>query len=328
MSLDTQFGAATESTYGTPVTVTRFWPLESEQIVDNVDKLESNSRRSGLIVQRSDISIPIYRDSTGTVAIPVMSKDLGFWLPHLLGGSVSTTGPTDSAYTHTASIGSLKGKSFTAQINRKFHDSGSDQAFTWAGGKVSDWQLDAAPGAEPLLTMTCDFQNVSTATGLASASYPTGLELMSWARANSVFTIGGVQVPITKFTLKCNNSLKQDRFYINGTNLKAEPVANAYRDIDWEVEADFSALTQYQRYNVATNAGQFAVVTLELEAPTLIGATTRPSVLLTLSAARFDKDDINNQGFDPTMQTIGGKARTDGSGNCLSIAYTTAQSTP
>lgn len=328
MAIDTSCGVKSESTYGTAVVVDRFFPLISENIVDNVEKLESASRRSGIIAQSADASVPIYMDSTGTLEIPVYSKDFGWWLTHLTGGAVSTTGPTDSAYTHTFALASHKGKSFTLQINRKIHDANTDQAFTWAGGKVTGWSLEAEAGGEVKCSIDCDFRSLATGTSLASASYPSGMEILVWSAAGSYVSLGGTEVPVTKFSLKAGNQLKTDRRYIQRTALKAEPVATDYRDIEWEAELDFSGLTQHNRYLASTNAGQYAALVFALQAPTLIGATTYPSLTFTAPKARYDKSEIDNSGMDPNMQTIGGKLRADSSGSTLSVAYVTSQSTP
>ena len=327
MSINSSLGVANESTYGTGVTVTRFYPMLTEKIGETVTKLESEGRRAGARVLSNTLSIPIFQGATGDVELPIMSKDMGFWLKHML-GAVATSGPTDSMYTHTGTIASLKGTSFSAQINRPFHDSGTDQPFTYTGGKVASWSIEAGPGMEPKLQMTWDFYNMTTSTALATPSYTTGLELLSWAHANATLTIAGTQVPVTKFSLKCDNGLKLDRYYIRGSGLKKEPVASAYRDIEWEVEADFSDLTQYNRFNQALGANQYAQIVCTLAAPTLGGATTYPSTTITIPAARFDKADIDNSSTDPSMVTLGGKVRDDGTNSPVTIAVVTSQATP
>lgn len=326
MGIQTQLGVKDETTWGTAVTPDRFFPLLTEGIKEQIDRLESDARRAGLTVQRSDISIPIYKGSAGAVEIPIMSKSFGFWLKHLL-GAVATAGPTDSAYTHTGTVASLKGDSFTAQINRPFHDSETNQAFTFEGGKVTSWEIMLGVDEEAKLSAECDFENYSTATALATASYASGLELMSWAHSESTLTIAGTQVPVTSFKLSCDNALKTDRHYIRGSGLKKEQVANAWREITWELTADWDSLTQYNRVITTTNAGQYAQIIATVKAPTLIGLSSYPALTITIPAARFDEIDIDNSGFDPNMQTLSGVVRFDGTNSPVTVAYTTADST-
>jgi hypothetical protein len=327
MSINSSLGVVAEATYGTAVTVTRFYPLLTESVRETVDKMESEARRAGTQVLQDSLSIPIFKGAAGPIEIPVMNKDFGFWLQHLL-GAVATTGPTDSAYVHTGTVATLKGKSFSCQINRPFHDSGTDQPFSYEGGKIKSWEFSAGVNDEPKLSIEADFEDLQTGTSLASPSYTTGLEMLSWAHASSAFTIAGTSVPITKFSVKCDNGLKTDRHYIRGSGLKKEPVANAYRNIEWEVEADFDSLTQYNRFKVATNAGQYAQLICTLKAPTLIGVSSYPALAITIPAARFDTVDIENGGMEPSMQTLHGVARYDGTNSPLTLAYTTSQATP
>ncbi len=327
MPIETQVGYKDESTWGTAVVVDHFMPLLSENIAPQIDKLESDARRSGLHVQRSDISIPIIKGYSGSIELPIMSKGFGFWLKHLL-GTVATAGPTDSAYTHTGTIGSLLNDSFTLQVNRPFHDSETNQAFTYEGGKVTSWEITAGVDEEVKFSAEVDFENGTTATALASASYPTSLELLSWAHSASTLTVGGTTVPVTRFSLKCDNGLKTDRHYIQGSGLKKQQVAAAYRDITWELEADFDSLTQYNRVVATTNAGQFAQIIVTLKAPTLIGATAYPALTITIPAARFDEIDIDNSGSDPAMQTLSGAVRFDGTNSAVTLAYASTESTP
>lgn len=327
MSINASLGVKKESTYGTAVTVTRFYPLISESIKEDVAKLEAEGRRAGTVVLAKDQSIPIFQGASGTIEIPPMSKDFGFWLEHLL-GSVATSGPTDSAYTHTGTVGTTKGKSFSAQINRPFHDSETDQPFSYEGGKITGWEFTAEAEAEPKLSIDVDFEDLATGTALATPSYTAGMELFSWAHASSGLTIAGTAVPITKFSLKCTMGVKTDRRYIRGSALKKEPVASAFRDFEWSADCDFDSLTQYNRFKASTNAGQFAAIVCGLYAPTLIGASTYPSLTWSLPAARFDQADIDNAGTEPSMLSLGGVVRYDGTNSPVTATYVCSQATP
>jgi hypothetical protein len=325
MSVDTQLGFKDEVTWGTAVTVDRFSPLLSEKIAPQVARLHSEARRAGELVMRND-GIPIVKGYSGPVEIPIYSKDFGFWLKHLC-GTVATAGPTDSAYTHTGTIGTLLADSFTAQVNRPFHDAGTNQAFTYEGGKITSWELTAAVDEEAKLAMECDFEDCSTATALATASYTASMELLNWAHAESNLTIGGSAYPVTKFSLKVDSKLKTDRHYIRGSALKKQQVQAGFREITWELEGDFDALTHYNRVIAATSAAAHAAIVVTLKANTLIGVSSEAALVITIPAARFDEIDLEN-GMDPNMQTLSGTAWYDASASAVSLAYTTSQSTP
>ncbi len=326
--IDTQLGVVDESTYGTAVTVTRFFPLLSENIKPVVERVHSDARRAGELAKRND-AVPNVLGYSGTLELPIYSKDFGWWLKHLQGTAPTTTGPTDSAYTHSSAIGSQAAKSFTAQVNRPLHDLGTAQAFTYEGGKVVSWEISAAVGEEPKLSAECDFEDCSTATALATASYTTGMEILNWAHSASVLTIGGTSVPVTKCSVRSNANLKTDRHYIRGSARKKQPVAAGFREIEFDLECDWDSTTQYARVVAETQAGVHAAIVLTLKANTLIGATSYPALVMTLVAARFDDVDIEN-GLEPNMQTLSGSAYLDPStsGTPLKLDYICSQATP
>ena len=325
MAINTQLGFKNESTWGTPVTVDRFYPLLSENISPVVERLQTEARRAGEFVLRDD-AVPIVKGYAGTVEIPVYNKDFSFWGVHLLGTN-TTTGPTDSLFSHTATVGDLKGDSFTLQVNRPLHDAGTNQAFTYEGGKVVSWEFTAGVSEEAKLSMECDFENASTATALATASYSSGMELLNWAHASSVLSIGGSNYPITKFSLKVDNKAKTDRHYVRGSALKAEQVAEGLREISWDLEGDFSDLaTGYNRVVAATNAAAHAQIIVTLKSNTLVGAASFAGVTITIPKARFDEISIENA-MDPNTQSLSGTAWFDGTNSAVTLLTNTSVAT-
>ncbi len=328
MSIETQIGFVDESTYGTAVTVTRFFPLLSENIKPVVERVHSDARRAGELAKRND-AVPNVLGYSGSIELPIYSKDFGWFLKHLQGLAPTTTGPTDSAYTHSSAIGTQLAKSFSCQVNRPLHDAGTNQAFSYEGGKITSWEISAAVGEQPTLSIECDFETCTTATALATASYTAGMELLNWAHSASLLTIGGSTVPITKFSVRSNANLKTDRHYIYGSALKKQPVAAGFREIEFDLECDFDSLTQYNRVISATASGAHASIVATLKANTLIGAASYPALVLTMGAARFDDVDLDN-GLEPNMQTLSGTAYLDTgtAGTPLTVAYTCSQATP
>jgi hypothetical protein len=326
MPIVSQLGMKKETTYGTAVTVDRFFEFSSEAIKLVTSRAVSEGLRSGQRVERTDRFVPSVLRAEGPVSLEPASKGFGAWLEHML-GTVATTGPTDSAYTHTATVGDLWGKSFTQQVNRPLGAAGStNQAFTWEGGKIVSWTLSCE--TEGLLKFEMDqaFEDETTATALASASYPASTEVMSWARADC--TIGGSAVPVTKWSVKVDNHLKTDRHFLAGSSRMAQPAEDAMREITFECEADWDSLTQYNRFKAETAAGTLASVVVTAKSPTLIGATTYPGITITMPNVRFDNVEATVDGPGIMMQGIEGKALSDGSAQPISVAYVTTDATP
>ena len=325
MPLETQFGMKDESTYGTAVTVDRFMEFNSENIKANYTRIEYAGLRSGQRVQRSDRFVPVNKGASGPVKFNPLSVGAGFWLKHML-GTVATGATSDSVTPHTGTIGSLRGDYFTAQANRYEATTATNRAFTWEGGKVASWEM--ANDVDGLLewTLNMDFENQATGTALATASYPTGGELFSFAGA--AVTIAGTATPVTGIKIACDNGLKLDRHKLRASTLKQEPIESKHRMITWEMEADFESLTDYNRFVSATSAGAVATIVATWTAPTLVGVSAYPTIVVTIDAARFDSADVAVSGEDIIMNKLSGRGLFDGTDSAVTVVYTTADATP
>lgn len=319
-ALSAQLGAKTEVTYGTPITVDQFFDFNSESVTATYGRIESDSMRPGRQF-RSDTRFTNYIEgASGDLELEVGSKGFGFWLLHSL-GSVSTGALTDSTYTHTFTPANLNGKSFTCQIGRPFYTGSSVQAFTYDGGKVTSLELSNSNDGNLMATIGCDFRNEATATALATASYPTGVESFSWV--GGTVTIGGTQFDVTEASVSLDNALATDRRYLRGSQFKKEPQTDDYREVEFELEADFDSLTQQARVAAATTAGSIATTVLRWQATTLAGAATYPSLTVTING-RFDEFEANVGGPDSIMQSLSGVGV---GASAISIAYTSTDVT-
>lgn len=324
MPINTQLGVKAESTWGTAVTVDRFFEYNSESIEPETGRVESTGMRSAGRTLRSDRSVPYVTGVAGSIELDVLSKSFGLLFKHMLGAN-STAGPTDSAYTHTITEGSLLGLGLTVQVNRPFHPAGTSQAFTWEGMSVEGWELSIEKGG--LLKLTLDFLGEAEATGtaLASAAYASGtVEVFPWTLA--ALTIGGVAVAFESFKVSCKNGLNGDRLKLRTSAQRQEPTEKEYRDYSWEGVVDFESLTQYNRIVATTSATNYSPIILTCTSPTLIGATAYPKVLLTIPAPRFDQGIPTVGGTDELQQTLGGKVMYDGTNSPVTLAYTTLDS--
>jgi hypothetical protein len=254
-----------------------------------------------------------------------MTKGMGFWLKHMMGG-VATSGPSEtSVYTHTGSEGDLLGDSFTCQVNRPFNPSGTNQAFTYSGGKVAKWTLSNSVEGNLLLDLDLDFQKVATNVALATASYPASMEPLSWV--GGIVSIGGSAYDVTEFSLEVDNGLNVDRRQIRGNALKKEPTAGR-RSGTFSLSADFDSLTQRNRAASDTRAGALATLTGVWKGPTLLGTTIYPEFSVSIAAARFDEWSGAAEGTDAITQELTGAVRYDGTTSPVVVTYKSADVTP
>lgn len=324
-TLLTQVGMKTETTYNTGVVVDHFYEFNSEGVKLAMNRVVSNGLRSGRRVVGSLQHQSIKIGADGPFMIDVPTKGFGAWLVHML-GTVATTGPVDSNYTHTGTVGSLLGDSFTWQVNRPFNPSGTAQAFTYTGGKIASWEMGCDVNGLLAFTGTFDFADESTVTALATVSYPAGANVFTWAQG--AITIAGAAAEISTFKVGANNALKTDRYYQRNSAVKKEPVENGLRTMTWSIGMDFTDLTQYNRFRDAINTNNEAAIVATYQGPVAHAGATLPSVVVTIPAARFDVADVNIGGPDALTIALSGVATDNASASPVTIAYTTNDTTP
>jgi hypothetical protein len=326
MPLASQCGVKEESTYATAVTVDSFHEFVDENIKFMPGRVKVKTKRAAQRVRRGDRAVPFAVGASGTITMPVLSKSHGKFFKWALGtaaiGSVS-----DSAYTQTFTIGDLAGDAFTMQIDRPFNPSGTSQAFTFAGGKITSAEWSLATGESGFLSATygVDFASQTTGTSLASASYASGAEPFTWVGA--ALTIGGASVEVVDATITLTNSLNTARHYLRNSSVKKEPLENAERVITFSITCDFVDLTHYNRVVATTTSGMQAATVLTVTAPTLIGVSAYPVVTFTLPQAEFDDaDGVTVSSDEPIRMTLTGEATFDGTNSPLTITYKSTDS--
>jgi hypothetical protein len=322
-----QLGTKDESVFGTEVVVDGFDEyLPGTTINPHYGFVESKGMRAGNLAARKDRRIRYKSHADGKLVIPVMSKGFGRWPKRML-GTVGTAGPTDSAYTHTGTMGSLLGDGFTGQINKPFHPGDTDHVVTCFGTKVPKWKMsDSAANDDPLkVEMDIDAVSFDVDTALAAASYPSGT-VEPLAFVGGAVTIGGDAVIVTDWSLECDQKLMTNRRGIRSSALRREQAQEAVPEIKWEVGMDWEDAAQYNRFAAALASGATAQIVLTYTAFVLIGATTYPSLTITIDEASFDMHETSDPSA-PLTQKFGGSGLYDGSASPITLAYVTADAT-
>lgn len=319
-----QLGVKDEVAWGTGVVVDRFFEFVDESMSLQNPRIEGVGIRAGTRAQRSDRWAVNRKGAAGTVNFEVLTKGFGFWLKHLL-GTVASGVLTDSTYTHTGTVGSLVGDSFTMQIGKP---DAADvvRPFTYTGCKVPSWRLSCGVDGIAMLTPDIDAKDEDTAVGLATAAYGTGAELLTFA--GGLLNVGGSPVDIIDVTVTCNNALKVDRYYQRRSGLKKEQLENGFREVTAEVTLEFESMAHYTKFASTTAAGAVAAVDVGWRGPTLAGATTYPELKATMAAARFDGSTPLVTGPDLLSQTITLKGLFDGTNGPIKLDYTSVDATP
>lgn len=317
--LDYQLGVAEESTYGTPVTPTRFYEFTSESLKHDIERIESAGLRKGTRYQRSDRWKAGKKAPGGDVTFELVNKSMGLLFKHAIGSAVVTTPGGTTPRDITCTPADLP-TGLTLQKGLPKLD-GVVQPFTYHGAKVASWKLEGALDQIGMLTLSFVAEDEDTTTGLAAASYPTGLSLFSFVEGK--LSVAGAEVFVDSFSLETNNALKDDRFRI-GSQLRREPKEAQVRESTGEFTADFDSTTAYNRFTTGLEAA------LEL---LFRGAEIEPGFNYEVKATlnvRFDGETANADGPEEIRQPLRFKALDSGSGpgSALTLVYRTTDTAP
>jgi hypothetical protein len=243
-----QIVVADEVTYGTYVAGTRAIEFTDESLQFDRETIWSEGIRAGRRVQ-SRHAQGVQR-VVGDITMELAPQGTGILFKHIFGGLVTTgAGP----YTHTFTPGTLTGKSMSVQVGRPFL-SGTVQAFSILGAKITEAEIAANVNEYATLTMSVYGNHEDTASGLAVAAYPATLTPFVFTHGS--LTVGGSAVDVRNFTLTMDNALIIDRHFIRATTPERskEPLEGGYRQYTGSFEADFESLTAYNRYVGGTQA--------------------------------------------------------------------------
>jgi Phage tail tube protein len=312
--LSAQLGIVAETpSYGTNTVVTRFYEFVSESVKQDIARIESKGLRAGNRVLRTQQWVPGGKKPAGDIEMEVGNKGFGLWLLHAFGAvatSQPSAGPDPTVYEHLFTPGDITGKSLTVQIGRP------DQAavvrpFTYTGAKIEKWELSAKVDELAMLKVSLLAQEETTATGLATASYPSGYALFVFTQGT--LSVGGSAIDVTEATISGDNKLADDRFKL-GSALRKEPLETDLREYTGDITAYFTALTDYARFTAGTEAA------LVLDFVGAVISTTYTFELKVTMNVRFDGDTPNVGGPEEIMQPLKVKAVDAGSG-AISVLY-------
>lgn len=299
-----------ETTYGTRVVPTKGITIVDEGIQRNEERLESASLRSGWLMQHSSQWAVGGRKPGGPLNMELRTLGQGLLWKAAFGGTPGTTGA--GPYVHTYSPGAAL-ISMTVQIGRPAITN-TVHPFDYLGCKVSTWELSCSAGEIARFNVELLAQDEKTDQTLATATYPTGDLPMTYVQG--AFTIGGSSYSIYDITIGGDNALDGDRDLINGAGKREEPLPSGQRNYTFACNADFTALTAYNRIPNGT------------EAALSLTFTSGANILQVTGNARFDSETPVVGGPQTLRQPLAGKfigATTDASG--ISVIRTTTEAT-
>jgi hypothetical protein len=238
--LDAQFGVKAETVYGTPVAaVDRFYELNPGDGFDyRPNRVQGTGMRVNAIGPRSNRRVTPNGDYGGTFNLEVLSKSFGVLWNLACGGTATNTLVSGTTYQVVHTLGGVL-KPFTAQLGvPRVQSDGSAviDAFTALGCTLPSWGLSMDNSDILKMTLDVDARTMTTATALATASYPTGSNLFSFAGATlaggtytaptaTALAAGATALPnVTNFSLDVARNADVSRYLAGSGGLKAIPI--------------------------------------------------------------------------------------------------------
>lgn len=240
MTVQGLFGLKSESVWGTGVTPDLFlggWL--SGNPVREQPPLVSQGIRAG---RRTPNCISAgAKTVAGTVELELTPAPMATLMRHMF-GTVNTTG--SGPYTHTASLGTLNGKSFTGQWGIA-GTGGTVHPFTMPGSKITSWTIAATAGEIAKLSLDISAKDYVTATGLASASY---LSACPFTFVQGSITVDGDELgEVNSFELNVDRSLRVKHYV--GSPLIQEQIEEGRPEVMISVDSEFTDLTLHDLAN-------------------------------------------------------------------------------
>ena len=317
--IGSQLGIAAETTFNTPVTVTRFYEFTSENLNYNKKVAVGMGLRAGGQLPRAQRRVVTTTDVTGDITLDLPTRGLGLLLAQAMGTSPSAVTTTTGVYSYTFTLGDVYGRSFTAQVGVPQYG-GTVTPKTVAGAKIQGFELAVANGGIATGKFTVDAASLTTGVSLATASYSTISNLFNFSQG--ALTIAGSSVAnIKDFTVTVGNTLKGDRFNLGGAGIKAEQVINGFRKISGKLTAEFTDTTLLSAFL----ADSTTAIVLTFTGQTIANGQNE-KLVITIPAAKFNADTPNVSGPGVIDLSMTYEAYDDGTNQPLTIAYQTADS--
>ena len=309
-----QVGFVAETTVGTAVTVTNFPEFNSEGVNFVKGILQGQGIHAGGLYDRAGRRVVSTVGAAGPITMDHATKKFNFFWKQMLGSTPTFTqqGAT-AAYKGVHQPGTVDGQSFTYQKGVPQTD-GTVRAFTFNGGKVTDWELSCSVEQILQLALTMDFWNVTTATSLATASYPTGNEVFNFSQCvlklggtastgSGVVSISGganATTLFSGFTLTGAKSLATERRGLGNAGVKSEQIENGYRTLGGTLDGEFTSRTEIWDVMKADTATPVQITFTGSN----IASTYYNTLDIILPAVKFDTADVSIDGPDIVAQSV------------------------
>lgn len=308
---DAQLGFKKETTFKTAVTVDAFPEFTEEDWSTSFTYSESASMRYGRRVQASDRRRITKEEVTGSFTQELLTKGHGKLFEAALGTGVSTVA-SGAAYQQlfTPAVDDFL-PSYTFQKGITLLG-GATSPVTFAGCVCSGFELTAGNGELPTIKWNWVGSTTTTATALATASYLSGANILSFVDAS--LKIGGsVTVPTTTalssggtvaanirdLSLTYDNGLDENGWFL-GSGTRGRKPALGVRTITGNITAEYDSNVLRDAYLAQTDMA----LVMRFQHSTAITGAFYPTIEITIPNIRLNGELPKAAGGDVVTQAI------------------------
>ena len=235
---DVALTLAAETTYGTPVTVTKSFEFLKESLTFRKKVSDSASYRYGSSFKSSAGRVIVTTDAGGDVSMELGTVNFGVLWKACLGAATSTKDGATNVYQQVHTIGSTLPSLTVQKVLPSLNTDGtfSDAVYTFTSAMVSKWSLNVPNAGVATLDLTLDARDVLTTTAKVTPAYGANNHVLHFGGA-CLYT-GTLTAPtatvaasattavanVKDITIECDNALATDKtYYFCGAGKKSKP---------------------------------------------------------------------------------------------------------
>lgn len=339
--LDFSVGIGKESTYGTPVTPTRFVESEAKLKYD-IKTAQGKGLRPSKHVNRLSRNVVTRFEGSGDLTLDVPTRGFGFLLNAVFGSVVSTLVPTTSpAFYQQNHVMSVTDPVPTFTIQEVLPTLGGVNSFphTFSGCAFDSLEMSAKEGGMLEAKFSLTARELSTAIAATAASYPADDAILTFT--HGAISVGGTLTEptttalaslssapaanIEDFSLSVKRGLDSKGWNLGGAGLRSRAPVLGLPELTGKITAEYTDNALRDAY-LAQSA---LALVLTFTHNVAVSGTHKPTLQIVLPAIRLKGEVPTSDGGNPITQSIDFEAFDNGlATQPIWVVYRTLDTTP
>lgn len=238
-TLDGSVGVGVQTVYGTAVTPTRWYPVQSASVEPEFIETTDTAIMGGGFGSRKSARKRTGQSASGSLSMEVLNKKMALLLQHVTGTAPAPV-TTGDGFTYTMPFTRNFGKHLTVQLG--VPDNLDEQPLTMVGGKIMTATFACERDGNLMMDLDLDGRQVVDDIALAAPSYTPALVPFDFSQMSvKIGTYGEEAVVdgIAGISTTFERPLKVDSRYAGSAGLKSEPSMNGRPSMAGTLDVDF-----------------------------------------------------------------------------------------